>query len=98
MVRKITFVHILEYLKRCYQLGLSGLDDTFSRLWQKRIEAASSEWNKEPTVTLWRRLRDGTETTEEMPLYWAEMTVASIPECEPLVERAKIIRKRDEHV
>ena len=93
MVRKVTPAHILDCLKRYYHLGLSGLDDILSRLWHKRIEAASSEWNKGPMVILQRKLRDGTETEEEMPLFWAEMTIASIAECEPLVERAKIVRK-----
>jgi len=71
---------------------MMGVDDTLSHLWQSRIEATTKEWDSGPMVTLWRRLRDGTETTEEMPLYWAEMTIAAIPECEALVERAKIIR------
>ena len=43
-----------------------------------------------PTVVLWRRFRDGTETSEALPLWLASATVATIPEREPNVERAKI--------
>jgi len=92
-MRILTPGHILECLKRYYHLGVAGFDDTFRQLWQSRIKAATEEWDSGPMVTVWRRLRDGTETKEEMPLYWAEMTVSAIPECEPLVERAKIVRQ-----
>jgi hypothetical protein len=91
-MRILTPGHIWDCLKHYYHLGVAGIDNTFSHLWQSRIEAATKEWDKGPMVILWRKLRDGTETREEMPLYWAEMTIASIPECEPLVERAKIVR------
>jgi len=92
-MRILTPGHILDCLKHYYRLGLTGLDDTLSRLWKGRIEAATKEWDGGPTVILWRKLRDGTETEEEMSLYWAEMTIASIPECEKMVERAKLVRK-----
>ena len=92
-MRILTPAHILDCLKHYYHLGVAGIDDTLSRLWKKRIEATTKEWDQGPTVTVWRKLRDGTETTEEMPLYWAEMTVSAIPECEPLVARAKIVRQ-----
>lgn len=45
-----------------------------------------------PQATLWRRYRDGTETREVLPEMFAEWTLASIPECEPDVERARIER------
>ena len=92
-MRLITPAHILDRLKHYYRLGLTGLDDTLSRLWKKRIEATTKEWDQGPMVIVWRKLRDRTETEEEMPLYWAEMTISAIPECEPLVERAKIVRE-----
>lgn len=91
-MRILTPGHIWNCLKRYCQLAAMGVDDTLSRLWKQRIEATTKEWDSGPMVILWRKLRDGTETREEMPAYWAEMTINSIPECEPLVERAKIIR------
>lgn len=45
-----------------------------------------------PQVILWRRFRDGTETEERLPLFLAEITLASIPEDELGVARAKIVR------
>ena len=43
-----------------------------------------------PTVILWRRFRDGTETREALPQWLAECTLATIPEREPNVERARL--------
>ena len=43
-----------------------------------------------PTVVLWRRFRDGTETSEALPQWLAECTLVTIPEREPNVERAKL--------
>jgi len=43
-----------------------------------------------PTVVLWRRFRDGTETREALPQWLAEWTLATISEREPQVERAKV--------
>lgn len=45
-----------------------------------------------PTVTLWRKYRDGTESEEQLPDMLAKWTLAAIPECEPGVARAKIER------
>jgi hypothetical protein len=46
-----------------------------------------------PPVVLWRKFRgDGRETTEVLPEWVAEWTLSVIPEREPNVERAKIIR------
>lgn len=45
-----------------------------------------------PQATLWRRHRDGTESEERGPLYLLELTLAAIPECEPHIERARLVR------
>jgi len=43
-------------------------------------------------VTVWRKYRNGRETRETLPEFLAECVVAAIPECEPDVARAKLIR------
>lgn len=46
-----------------------------------------------PPVILWRRYHDGRETEETWPLWIAELTMAEIVHSEPLVCRAKIVRR-----
>jgi hypothetical protein len=45
-----------------------------------------------PKATVWRKYRDGHETRETMPEFLAECVVATIPENEPDVARARIER------
>ena len=61
-------------------IAAAGADDT----------GAVNQVNMGPTVVLWRRFRDGTETREALPQWLAECTLATIPEREPNVERAKM--------
>ena len=64
------------------RLAMAGADDTVTP-------------DNEPHVILWRRFRDGRETHEALPGWLAEWTLAAIPECEPDVERARIVTVKD---
>jgi len=48
-----------------------------------------------PTAIIWRKFRDGLETEERLPVFLAECVLASIPDNEPNVARAKIIYRRE---
>lgn len=48
------------------------------------------EMDMGPPVTLWRRFRDGHETTEILPRWIARLTLRAIPYNEPEVERASL--------
>ena len=67
--------------------------DHLARIAQAGADNTGPEWAEwlGPPVVLWRKFRDGEETREELPQFLAEATLEAIPECEPLVARAKII-------
>jgi len=83
MVFEVTVEDVKEQLNHHAAMVAAGTDDTGPE-WE--------EWLGAP-VTLWRRFRDGEETQEELPYFIALCTLAAIPECEPQVERAKILHK-----
>lgn len=47
------------------------------------------EW---PMACLWRKYRDGRITSEVLPLWLAEWELSVIPQREPDVERARLVR------
>lgn len=70
--------------------------DHLDRIAQAGADNTGPEWAEwlGPPVVLWRKFRaeaGGEETREVLPRVWAEWTLAAIPECEPMVERAKVI-------
>jgi hypothetical protein len=48
-----------------------------------------------PSCVIWRLYRDGRESFEQLPLWLAELTLAAIPECEPEVARARLLREQE---
>lgn len=70
-----------DLLSHYNRLAITGADDT------------APDWGDlGPPVTLWRKFRDDSETHETLPEFIAEMTLEAIPEREPEVARAKLIR------
>ena len=67
--------------------------DHLDRIAQAGADDTGPEWAEwlGPPVVLWRKFRDGEETEEVLPEQLALWTLAAIPECEPGVERAKVI-------
>lgn len=51
----------------------------------------SDAWG--PPAVIGRKYRDGRESYESLPLWLAKQVVAAIPECEPRVERARLMIK-----
>lgn len=76
---KVTLDSVKEQVRHYSRMAAAGADDT---------EAVDLG----PTVTLWRRFRDGTETEERLARWLAELTLAAIPHNEPAVERARLKR------
>ena len=74
---KATLDDVKERVEHHARMAAAGADDT-------------AAVGLGPTVVLWRRFRDGTETREVLPQWLAECTLATIPEREPNVERAKL--------
>ena len=74
---KATLDDVKERVQHHARIAMAGADD-----------AAAVDLG--PTVVLWRRFRDGTETEERLPRWLAECTLATISEREPQVERAKV--------
>ena len=79
MEKKASIADAKERIKHLERIAAAGADDT------PGLDAMLG-----PPVMLWRRFRDGTETRERLPRLLAELTLASIPEREPRVERAKL--------
>jgi hypothetical protein len=79
-------MNLLEKAKDCLahleRMVIAGADNTADEWFQA--------WG-EPT-TLLRTFRDGTVTREVLPRLLAEWTLATIPEREPGVARAKLSR------
>ena len=72
--------HIRKRLEHLWRLRLAGVDGG----------ACGLDWGR--PVVLWRRFRDKRETLELLPALIADWTLATIPEREPGVERARIYR------
>jgi len=76
--RRVSRKTILERLDHHERLELAGVD--------------RPEMDLGKPVVLWRRFRDGKETREVLPAMIADWTLATIPEREPHVARARIYR------
>ena len=73
---KLTLERVKEQLKHIESIEAAGIE--------KEV------FDLGPLVSLWRRFRNGKETTEILPRMLAEWTLSSIPEREPNVERASL--------
>jgi len=65
--------------------------EAFDRATGTEMPNWSAAWG--PPAIVWRKYRDGRESYEALPLWLAEQVMAAIPECEPGVERARLMIK-----
>jgi len=74
--------------------------DHLDRIAQAGADDTGPEWVEwlGPPIVLWRKFRDGEETEEVLPEQLALWTLAAIPECEPMVERAKVTQQEPQQL